>query len=313
MESLVIRNMSESSIETFNLTKSYNLKGRAQKITALNNVSLKIKKGEIFGLLGPNGAGKTTMINILTTLIQPSSGYALINGYNILKQPNIVKNGIALMLESDMLYYRLTGYDNLKFFCKIYKVPNYQEKIYLKAKDFGLEKWLNQYVENYSSGMKMKLALLRTLLLERRIMFLDEPTLGLDVKTIDFIIKKLKETKSTIFLTSHNMNVVDKLCNRIAFISNGKILKIGTPNEIRSMTDSAVKLVIEISKRKDELKNELIQLDFINEIIKTDKGFKINLKNRDYYDKLIRTLGKYKILKINEQELSIEELFLRII
>ncbi|GAG84265.1 unnamed protein product [marine sediment metagenome] len=112
--------MSESSIETYNLTKSYNLKGRAQKITALNNVSLKIKKGEIFGLLGPNGAGKTTMINILTTLIQPSSGYALINGYNILKQPNIVKNGIALMLESDMLYYRLTGYDNLKFFCKIY-------------------------------------------------------------------------------------------------------------------------------------------------------------------------------------------------
>ncbi|GAH97259.1 unnamed protein product, partial [marine sediment metagenome] len=111
---------------------------------------------------------------------------------------------------------------------RIYEVPNYKEKISYLAKDFGLEKWLNQYVENFSSGMKMKLALCRTLLLDRKILFLDEPTLGLDVKSIALIIKKLKKLKKTIFLTSHDMGVVEKLCDRIAFINNGKIVKIGT-------------------------------------------------------------------------------------
>ena len=97
------------------------------------------------------------------------------------------------MLDNKMLYYRITGYDNLKFFCKIYNIPNYNEKIINITKEFGLEKWLNQLVENYSSGMKMKLALCRTLLLNRKVSFLDEPTLGLDVKIISFIISNIKE------------------------------------------------------------------------------------------------------------------------
>jgi ABC-2 type transport system ATP-binding protein len=117
--------MDNGIIQTFDLSKVYKLRGQNKEINALEDVNLSIKKGEKFGLLGPNGAGKTTLIHILTTIKQPTSGYATIDGYNILTNPNQAKEKVALMLESSMLYYRITGYDNLKFFCKIYNVPNY--------------------------------------------------------------------------------------------------------------------------------------------------------------------------------------------
>ena len=192
------------------------------------------------GLLGPNGAGKTTLIQILTTLLQPTSGHAIIDGYNILKKPKQIKAKVGLMLESEMLYYRITAYDNLKFFCKLYRIPNYKDKIYDIIENFGLKEWLNQYVENFSSGMKMKLALCRTLLLNPKILFLDEPTVGMDVKTISFIIEKLKKVKKTIILTSHDMSLVEKLCDRVAFINKGEILKIGTIEEISGLFISTI-------------------------------------------------------------------------
>ena len=295
------------------LTKKYQLKGHKKQITALNSVNISIKRGEIFGLLGPNGAGKTTLVSILTTLIQPTSGYAIIDGYNILKQPKKAKEKVALMLESDMLYYRITAYDNLKFFCKIYQIPNYKEKISEIAKDFGLQGWLNQYVENYSSGMKMKLALCKTILIDRTILFLDEPTLGLDVKTIAFIIKKLKELKKTIFLTSHDMNVVEQLCHRIAFINEGNILKIGTKNDILKLSQKEIVINIEIAQDKIKLKNELQQHKFIKEIIESNRGYNFILTERKFYKSLFSILSNYSISAIKEQENSLTELFLRII
>lgn len=305
--------MAGNIIETFDLTKIYKLKGGRGEIFALNKVNLSIKEGEIFGLLGPNGAGKTTMVQILTTLLQPTSGYAVVDGYNILKKPKHVKNCVGLMLGSDMLYYRITGYDNLKFFCQIYHIPNYKEKIYKMADEIGLNNWLNQYVEHFSSGMKMKLALCRTLLLDPKILFLDEPTLGLDVKSTSFIINKLKNLKRTVFLTSHNMNVVEKLCNRIAFINEGKIVKIGNKNELKKLKQSEIKVELELNENNGQLKYELTQQEFINEIIETDFGFIISLKEREYYKDLFSILRKYTILRVKERETSIEDLFLKII
>ena len=305
--------MGNNIIETFDLTKKFKLKGKKKEITALNNVNLTIKEGEIFGLLGPNGAGKTTLIHILTTIKQPTSGYATIDGINILKNPKQTKDRIALMLDSSMLYFRITGYENLKFFCKIYNVPNYQEKINNMAKEFGLEKWLNQYVEHFSSGMKMKLALCRTLLLNRKILFLDEPTLGLDVKIISFIIDKIKKSKKTIFLTSHDMSVVEKLCDRVAFIDKGKILKVGTKDDIKRMMQKEIKIEVAINGSKNQLKAELNRREFVEEITSINGGFTVCLKKRDYYKDLLLVLGKYNILKVREQELSLEDLFLKII
>ena len=305
--------MSSKIIETFDLTKTYKLKGGKKEIRALKNINLSVKAGEIFGLLGPNGAGKTTMIQILTTLIQPTSGYAIIDGYNILKNPIKAKNRIALMLSSKMIYRRKTAYDNLKFFCKIYSVQNYKEKIDHMVEEFGLKEWLNQYVEKFSSGMKMKLALCRTFLLERKILFLDEPTAGVDVESVSFIVDKIQNSGCTIFLTSHDMGVVEKLCNRIAFLNQGSVLKIGTKEEIRQLEQTEINIEISVKNNKNKLKIELNQQDFISNLIDTNKGFIISLKSRNNYKELILILGKYNIFKIKELDLSLEDLFLKII
>lgn len=300
-------------IETIDLSKVYKLKGKKTEINALNKVNLSIKKGEIFGLLGPNGAGKTTLIQILTTITQPTSGYAKVNGYNVAQYPKKVKPMIGLMLGSDMLYYRLTGHDNLKFFCKIYKISNYQEKILKISEEFELSNWLSQYVEYYSSGMKMKLALCRTLLLERQILFLDEPTLGLDVKSTNFITEKLKNLNKTIFLTSHDMNVVEKLCDHIAFIDKGNILKIGAKSEIKELLKAQIKVTIEIKENREQLKQELENQKFVEMVDINDSGLEVILKLRDNYHELLQLLSDYNILRINEPEISLEELFLKLI
>ncbi len=300
-------------IETFNLTKSYKLREKNKEIDALNNVNLSIKEGEIFGLLGPNGAGKTTFIQILTTLKQPTTGYALIDGYNIIKNPIQAKKKIALMLGFKMLYYRITAYENLKFFCRIYKIHNYKEKILKMADEFGLKKWMNQYVENFSSGMMMKLALMRTLLLDRKILFLDEPTSGLDVQTKSFIVDKIKNSESTIFITSHDMKVVEQVCNRIAFIDKGKIIKLGTKDDIQKLEHLDIAIEVEIEINKDHLKSELEQQTFIKEINGNQNGFEILINDRDYYQELLSILRKYKIRKVKEIEYSLEDLFLKLI
>ena len=306
--------MTNSIIDTFDLTKKYHLKGTEKEILAVNNVNLSVKEGEIFGLLGPNGAGKTTLVTILTTLVAPTSGYALIDGINILKQKEKAKTKVALMLDNQMLYYRLTGFANLKFSCKLYKVPYSIEKMKIRAKEFGLENWLDQYVSSYSRGMKMKLALLRTLLLNRKILFLDEPTLGLDVETINFMIDTLKNLNRTIFITSHDMNVVEKLCDRIGFINNGKIIKIGTKEEIKRFGQSEILVQIDIIKDQSKLISELKNKDFITEITPMNHGIiNISLKARNNFKDLFSVLSKYEVLGIKEQTLTLEDQFLKII
>jgi ABC-2 type transport system ATP-binding protein len=306
--------MSENNIiETFDLTKIYHLKGKKKHIKALDKVNIKVKEGEKLGLLGPNGAGKTTMVSILTTLIQPTSGYAIIDGDNILKKTNKVKRKVGLMLGSDMIYYRITGYANLKFFCKIYGIPNYKEKIYNIAKEFELENWLNEYVENYSTGMKVKLSLCRSFLINPKILFLDEPALGLDIKTTNFIIEKLKNLDNTIFLTSHNMHVVEKLCGRVAFIDNGRIKKIGSKGELKKLLQKGIKIKIDINENVNKLMEELEQMEYILETIKTESGLILFLKERIYYNYLFSLLRNYPVRKFQEIDISVEELFLKII
>lgn len=305
--------MDSTIIETFNLSKIYRLKRKGKKILALNDVNIAIKEGEKFGLLGPNGAGKTTLVSILSTLIQPTKGYAIIDGYNILKKPNHVKNKIGLMLGRDMIYHRLTGYANLKFFCKIYEISDYKEKINNIAKELNLKNWLNVYVEKYSTGMRVKLSLCRILLLDRKILFLDEPTLGLDIKTTNFIVEKMKKIGKTIFLTSHNMNVVEKLCDRVAFINNGNILKVGNKTDFKNFMEKGIKIDIEIYQKKDKLKLELDQQDFIIKTKVIESGLIIYLKERKHYKDLFSILNKYLVYKLREEEMSLEQLFLKII
>lgn len=305
--------MSNKIIEVIDLTKIYNLKGKNKSITALDNLNFKINENEKFALLGPNGAGKTTLISILTTLLHPTSGYAIIDGYNILKEPNRVKNKLGLMLGSDMVYHRLTGHANLRFFCKIYGISNYKEKIYNVAKELELDKWLKQYVSTYSTGMKIKLSLCRILLTNPKFFFLDEPALGLDIKTTNFIIEKLKKLDKTILLSSHRMDVVEKLCTRIAFLDKGKIKRIGTKDELRKMQQEGINIQIDITDKKNQLRDELGQQKFIDHLEVTSNGLIINIKERINYQSLFSVLIKYKVLKVKELDISIEDFFLKII
>ncbi|MFX0139795.1 MAG: ATP-binding cassette domain-containing protein, partial [Candidatus Hodarchaeota archaeon] len=141
-------------IEIFNLCKNYKLKHNII-VNALRNVNLKVKKGEILGLLGPNGAGKTTMVSILSTLVQPTSGTAKILGYDVIKQSYLVKINIGVMFGSEMIYHRLTGYRNLKYYSRLYGISNYKERIKELAERFNLSDWIDQYVDKYSRGMQL--------------------------------------------------------------------------------------------------------------------------------------------------------------
>ncbi len=302
--------MIPSAIEAINLTKVYKLRGKQKEVKALDGLNLSIKKGQIFGLVGPNGAGKTTLIDILTTIRSITSGEAYIDGFNVHTETAKAKSRISLMLGAGMNYTGLTGYSNLKYYAKIYRINNYKQKINELAKDFGLEGWLDQYVLKYSSGMSVKLAICRILLLDRPILLLDEPARGLDLKTKDFMIKIFKESNKTILLTSHDMDIVENLCDHIAFINKGKILKVGRKKEIlKSFRESEFQIETTIGKNIEQLLLELKDLDYVRKVEKNSQSLKINVINRNYYNDLISVLTNYRILNIKENELSIADVF----
>jgi len=306
-------NLTDYDIEIFNLGKNYKIKGKKREITALKNINLNVKRGEIFGLLGPNGAGKTTMVSILTTLIQPTDGYAIVLNRNILTNPRYIKRNIGLMLGADMIYYRMTGYKNLKFFCKIYGIKDYKQKINNLAERFGLINWLNQLVENYSSGMKVKIALARVLLTDPKILFLDEPMLGLDPTFVNELINILLKLNKTIFLTSHQMNVVQKLCDRIAFLKNGEIITVDTrENFMKILKEKKVRLYVKISSKQDKFINQLKNLDFISDIKTENEKILITIPNESYYPKLFENLKNFPIIQINEQNPTLEDVFIEL-
>lgn len=196
---------------------------------ALENTNLKISQGETFVLLGPNGAGKTTLIRILCGLLSPTSGAVFIQG----KPVEDAQQKIGLMLGFSMIYYRLTGYDNLKYFAKLYRIKNYKERIEELSDVLELGNWMDEYVEHYSTGMKSKLALARALVHNPDILVLDEPTAGLDIVMSKEIRKGIGAMGKTIILSTHNMAEAEELATRIAFLNRGKVHAVGTPNEIK--------------------------------------------------------------------------------
>ncbi|MBY9006366.1 MAG: ABC transporter ATP-binding protein [Candidatus Lokiarchaeota archaeon] len=300
-------------IETFNLTKRYKLRGKAERLTALNSINLKVNEGEIFGLLGPNGAGKTTLVSILTSLIPPTEGFAKVLGKNVLKEQYFIKKNVGLMLGSDMIYYRLTGYRNLKFFCKIYNINDYEKKIKDIVELLGLTSKLNQLVETYSSGMKVKLALARILLIDPKILFLDEPMLGLDPKTANSIVDILKKFNKTIFLTSHQMNIVESLCDRIAFLREGQIIKVDSKENFKNIVKGETKIQISVSdNRKNDLVKTLSNLEFVNNLKVENGNILFSLVSKSNYPNLFDVLSNFPITKFREIETDLEDVFIKL-
>ena len=210
---------------------------RYKKILALDNLSLSINKGELFGLLGVNGAGKSTLIKILSGLTKKSSGEVVINGLNLDTDIDKIKEIIGISPQETSIATNLTVRENLEFFANIYS----QDKSYIDdiVKTFNLVEVLNQRAKTLSGGYKRKLSVAIALISKPQILFLDEPTLGLDVfsrRELWGIIEKLKG-KITIILTSHYLEEIEHLCDSVAVLSKGKLLKVGTIDEIKKMTD----------------------------------------------------------------------------
>ncbi len=307
--------MNNKVIETFDLTKEYKLK-TGGKIQALNKINIFVRKGEIFGLLGPNGAGKTTLVSILSTLIQPTSGYAEIYGLDIRKNVNTkkIKRRIGLMLGNEMIYYRMTGIDNLKFFARIYRIKNSKEKIKEITTNLGISDKLGEYVSNYSRGQKLRIALSRVLLIEADILFLDEPLLGLDPKTTRELIKILQGLNKTILLTSHQMHIVQQLCGRIAFLNEGNLIKIDTHENYIKLLSEFIRIRFEIYERdkKIELEKELKSLNYVRNISNEKNGFFISISDNKHYPNLLTCLGKYPVQKVQEIEISLDDVFVKL-
>ncbi|MEI6849854.1 MAG: ATP-binding cassette domain-containing protein [archaeon] len=228
--------MEENIIEVNKLVKKFG------KITAVDKVSFNVKKGEIFAFLGPNGAGKTTTIKMLTTLLHQSSGTLKVNGFDTLKEQSEVRKSFGIVFQDPSLDDELTAYENMEFHAVFYHVPQKE----IKGRVEKLLKFVELYdrkdflVKTFSGGMKRRLEIARALLHHPKILFLDEPTLGLDPQTRNHLWDYVKELNRkegmTVFLTTHYMEEADKISDRIAIIDHGKIIKVGSGKELKKFT-----------------------------------------------------------------------------
>lgn len=228
-------------IRTDKLSKYY---GKNGEIKAVDELSLEVYEGETFGLLGPNGAGKTTTVRLLNCIVKPTSGTATVNGYDILEQENDIKSATGLLAESPGLYEKLSAYEFLEFMSALYDVPRsiLSERIDDLLKLFDLYDRRDYLLEGYSRGMKQKVLIASALIHDPSILFLDEPTSMLDPRAalmVKDLIKKLAEgAGKTIFICSHILPIIEELCDRIGIIDQGRLVAIGTIEEIISKSNT---------------------------------------------------------------------------
>lgn len=223
MEAIVVRG----------LTKSFG------SLVAVDNVSFEVRKGEIFGFLGPNGAGKTTTINVLVTLMRPTSGEAYVAGYNVVEEPVKVRERIGIVFQDTSVDRNLTGWENLYVHGLIYGLSGEELRRRVEeALEFAeLTKFKDVEVKNYSGGMVRRLEIARGLMHEPEVLFLDEPTIGLDPQTRARIweyVERLRDESVTFFLTTHYIEEAERLCDRVAIIDHGRIVAIGSPEELKN-------------------------------------------------------------------------------
>jgi ABC-2 type transport system ATP-binding protein len=222
------------SIEVAHLTKRFG------PLTAVDDVSFRVEDGEVFGFLGPNGAGKTTTINVLCTLMRPTTGSAKIAGYDVARQRNAVRQCIGLVFQDPSLDDQLTAYENLQFHAHVYSVPGDErgERIEQVLRVVQLWERRDAVVRTFSGGMKRRLEIARGILHHPRVLFLDEPTLGLDPQTREhvweYVLELQRAYQITIFMTTHYMEEAEH-CNRIAVIDLGKIVALDTPDALKRM------------------------------------------------------------------------------
>jgi ABC-2 type transport system ATP-binding protein len=306
-----------SIIEVKNLTKMFN------KFTAVDGISFDVKKGEIFGLLGPNGAGKSTTLRMLSTLAKPTSGTATIGGYDIVKNDTEVRNLIGIVSEKMIMYNRLTAKENLWFFGSLFNIP---KDVLTKRIDellglVQLTKFKNAQVGTFSTGMRQKMNVVRALLNTPQVLYLDEPTLGLDpqssVEIREFVKKLNKENGTTVIITTHMMVDADLMCDRIAIVDHGKIVALDTSANLKKQISGADTTIIklEITNLNSELIETIQALKCADSVTQEDAiHLKVLVHGNEAFDSIVDAI-RAKNGKINSMENlqpTLEDVFLHI-
>jgi len=309
--------MSDIAIKTTKLTKMFG------DFTAVDHVSFEVRKGEIFGLLGPNGAGKSTAIRMLSTLSRPTDGSATVAGFDIIKEDNKVREHIGLVSEKMIMYDELTARENLKLFGKLYDIPNdiLAKRIEKLLTFVRMEKWADHRIETFSTGMKQRINVIRALVNQPEILFLDEPTLGLDPQStaeIRELIRRINiENNTTMILTTHMMGEADLLCGRIGIMDHGKIAALDTPADLKksaSGNDSTI-FEFEIPNLDSRILSSIKSLGFVKSVIQADPTrIKVSSSGDDAFDLLIDDLRKNgaKIQSARNLDPTLEDVFLHI-
>ena len=326
--------MTNCAIEVNNLRKEFEIKKKngflrrnkeKEIFVAVDDVSFNVAKGQIFGFLGPNGAGKTTTIKMISTLLRPTSGTAIINDINCVEKPREVLKILGTVLAGERsTYWKLTGRENLEYFAAMNGITGKKanEKIDYLLKRFNLDKRADETVEKYSTGMKQRVALAKALISDPEILILDEPTSGLDpqsARNLRELILEIKEEGRTILLTTHYMEEADQLSDRIAIIDHGKIIAMDTPYNLKKSLNKTNVIVLELKDWNDNIQGKINEISSVGNIRSNFNDttqrweVKIHIANgSDTINDLISNIisSDNKIINFSVEEPTLEDVFI---
>ncbi|MCL2690919.1 MAG: ABC transporter ATP-binding protein [Candidatus Bathyarchaeota archaeon] len=306
-------------IEAVNLTRKYG------NLIAVDNVSFKIDKGEVFGFLGPNGAGKTTTIRMLACLLSSTHGTATVAGYDTQKDPIQVRKSVGILTENPSLYERLTAYENMDFYAQAYGITDFVERkkrIQELLELFNLWDRRNDKAGTFSKGMKQKLAIIRATVHKPPVLFLDEPTAGLDPESAkeirDLMAKLSQHEKCTILLSTHHLEDAEKLCNRVMLMNKGCCLLIGKPDELREKTSTGQVIQIDLTQITNTILQTLKNSAYVKEVNTKpcETSLWISVEDiRMATPEIVKTIveANGQILGVNMLRVSLEEAYLKLI
>jgi ABC-2 type transport system ATP-binding protein len=294
------------------------LSRRFGDIQAVNEVTLTVERGEVFGLLGPNGAGKTTLVRLLNGVLAASEGKATVLGYDVATHGSEVRARTGVLTETPSLYERLSARENLRFFGTMYGVAEAElpRRVDELLKLFGLTERANDRVGGFSKGMKQRLALARTMIHQPEILFFDEPTAGLDpeaARQVTELIEQLsQEAKRTIFLCTHNLDEAQRLCNRVGVISKGRLLAVGTPAELaRKLWQTTWVDFVLKAKPGDGLLVTVGALEGVTNIKLDDTHLAVEVRDVGWTPRVVARVVESggQIMRVNPREHSLEEIY----
>jgi ABC-2 type transport system ATP-binding protein len=298
-------------IHTENLTKNFG------NVLAAEILNLEIKEGEVFGFLGPNGAGKTTTVRMLSSLIGPTSGTAMVAGFTVGKQDNEIRRNVGLLTDTPGMYDNLSAEANLRIFAELYDVKDISGQVEKYLKMLGLWERRSDAAGTFSKGMKQKLAIARALLHEPRLLFLDEPTSGLDPEASHLVrefISELKREGRTIFLCTHNLDEADRLCDHVGVFKT-RLLVLDSPAALRKSVFGR-KVVIHLRNADESLAGVVRRLDFVTDVKVVENKLVVQLDDPDLHNPdMIRVLvnANADIQFIGELRYSLEEVYLQLV